>query len=62
MRGKITDAYIRTYSDTNQTMAYVEWEDSEWTGRTEGSPNNLHIQELFRAAEREGINVRKEVW
>ena len=37
MIAKITDAYVRHYSDNGQTKAYVEWIDNRGkAGRTEG--------------------------
>lgn len=60
---KITKAYIRTYSDNKQTTAYVEWTDSKGkSGRTEGKPNNAHMQALLARAEREGVQVARETW
>jgi hypothetical protein len=60
---KITKAYVRTYSDNNQTTGYVEWIDNKnKTGRTEGKPNGSHMKELFKRARREGVKVTKEKW
>ena len=60
---KITQAYIRHYSDNKQTVAYVEWSDDEGnSGRTEGKPNNLHMRALFSRAEREDIPITREAW
>ncbi len=58
-RNEIDDAYIRHYSDNGQTTAYVEWSDGS---RTEGNPDGVHMQELFRRAKRDGITIRKETW
>lgn len=60
---KIERAYSRLYSDTGQTVAYVEWVDAKGVkGRTEGSPTNLHMAELFKRAAREGAPVTQEAW
>lgn len=60
---KITKAYVRRYTDTNQVKAYVEWLDARGrSGRTEGSPQNTHMLALFARAQREGLTVTKEVW
>jgi len=60
---KITKAYVRTYADNGQTVAYVEWIDSSNKhGRTEGSPDGVHMQQLLLRAEREGVRVRTETW
>lgn len=58
-RDEIDDAYIRTYSDSGQVTAYVEWSDGS---RTEGNPNGIHMTELIRRAKRDGIEVRSEIW
>lgn len=65
---KITRAYVRHYTDNNQTVAYVEWIDHRGVpGRTEGafkppmaSGCGLHMLALFARARREGIT--KERW
>ena len=60
---RITAAYTRTYSDTGQTLAYVEWVDSRAEhGRTEGCPDNSHMVALMARAEREGVLRTHEVW
>lgn len=60
---KITKAYIRTYSDSGQTMAYVEWMDNKGkTGRTEGKPNNAHMKALLDRAQREGVEIDRQRW
>lgn len=60
---QVTDAYTRLYRDSGQFTAYVEWLDTRGTsGRTEGDPNGLHLQALFRRAVEEGVNIRNEVW
>jgi hypothetical protein len=58
-----TKAYIRTYSDTDQITAYVEGIGTDGkTFRTEGDPDNTHIQALLARCKREGIPVKKETW
>ena len=58
---QITKAYIRTYSDSGQTTAYVEWIDGRGkSGRTEGRPDGLHMTELFKRAVREGVKIERE--
>ena len=54
-----TAAYVRTYSDSGQTKAYVEWSDGS---RTEGEPDDAFMEALFERAKREGVKVRHEVW
>lgn len=70
MIAKITDAYVRHYSDSDQTTSYVEWIDSRGqAGRTEGPaeypsciPSSTHIAALFARATLEGIETRLERW
>lgn len=63
MIAKITKAYIRTYSDSGQTTAYVEWVDHKGkSGRTEGKEYNPHMQALTKRAEREGVQVERQYW
>lgn len=70
---KITRAHIRTYSDSGQVTAYVEWIDNKGrTGRTEGSQHSnccvrephfgTHMQALLQRASREGLTVESERW
>lgn len=60
---KFTKAYIRTYSDTGQVKAYVEWiDDFGNRGRTEGNPDGTHMQALLKRARHEGVPTIKEVW
>ena len=67
---KITDAYVRYYSDNEETKVYVEWEsDAGTSGRTEGklwpcehTPLSAHMTALFARANREGIPIRGETW
>lgn len=60
---KITKVYIRTYSDSGQTTAYIEWIDNRnKTGRTEGKPDNTHMQALLNRAKREGVEIERQRW
>ncbi len=70
---KITDAYVRTYSDNGQTKAYVEWVDYKGqAGRTEGDVYALegtlaqvygdHMGALMARAICMGVEIRREVW
>jgi len=60
---RTTSAYIRTYSDSGQRTAYVEWIDSCGNkGRTEGPPNGTHMKALMDRARREGLRVKRESW
>ena len=60
---RITDAYVRHYTDNGQTTAYVEWVDREGkSGRTEGQPDGAHMQALLKMAAWEGVAVREETW
>ena len=52
---KIVAAGVRTYSDTGQTQAYVEYANGS---STVGSPDNTHMQQLLARAKREGVNVK----
>jgi hypothetical protein len=59
-RQEICAAGVRTFSDTGQTQAYVEWDDGS---HTTGDPNNTHMKALLARAKREGVNVKLgEVW
>lgn len=63
MIAKITRAYIRTYSDSGQTTAYVEWiDDKGKPGRTEGRESNGHMIGLLLRAQREGVTIERERW
>ena len=60
---KITRAYVRTYSDSGQTTAYVEWVDNKGeSGRTEGKPDSTHMQALLNRAKRESVEVERQRW
>ncbi len=67
---RITDAYVRHYSDNGQTTAYVEWHDEDGDcGRTgdnlfpcEHVVLGAHMTALFARANREGIAIRGETW
>jgi hypothetical protein len=60
---EITKAYVRTYSDTGQVIAYVEWVDDKGeAGRTEGRESNGHMIALLLRAEREGVTVERQRW
>ena len=60
---KITRAYIRQYSDNGQVTAYVEWLCQKGkSGRTEGSPQSLHMTALLSRATREGLVIEHEIW
>lgn len=59
----ITKAYVRTYGDTRQQRAYVEFLDSHnHQGRTEGDRLGTHMQNLLLRALREGVTVTREQW
>jgi hypothetical protein len=51
----IRAAGVRTFSDTGQTQAYVEWSDGS---HTTGDPENTHMRALLARAKREGVNVK----
>jgi hypothetical protein len=60
---QITDAEIRTYSDSGQVKAYVSWVDAKGErGRTEGDPDGPHMLALLDRARREGVPVHYETW
>lgn len=54
---------VRSYSDTGQTMAHVEWTDTKGkAGATSGNPINSHMQALMARARHEGLTVTHETW
>ncbi len=70
----ITKAYVRTYSDSNHTVAYVEWSDGS---RSEAVLRILdlgphydrprmtfgsHMHALFAAAKANGVKATRERW
>lgn len=60
---QITKAYIRTYSDSGQVQAGVEWVDHRGKkGTTQGDPENMHMKALLIRAKREGIKVEEQEW
>ena len=60
---KFVRSYIRRYSDSGQTTAYVEWIDVKGqSGRTEGDPRGTHMRALMDRADREGAPFHYEVW
>lgn len=60
---EITKAYIRTYSDSGDEKAYVEWVDDKGKkGRTEGKPDNAHMKALLDRAKREKVKVETQKW
>lgn len=70
MTWKIKRAYVRTYSDSGQVTAYVDWTNGS---RTEGrvcsragdppqEPAGEHMRALFAAALRQGLSVEHETW
>lgn len=55
---KITSARVTTYDDNGQTIVYIGWLDQRnEEGRTAGSLNNMHMRELLKRAEREGVTI-----
>ncbi len=60
---EITKAYIRTYTDSGQVKAYVEWKDDKGkAGTTEGDPENGHMKALLDRAKREKVKVETQKW
>lgn len=56
-------AVIRTYTDTGQVVAYVDWTDTKGkAGTTSGDPANGYMVALLARAEREGLTVERESW
>ena len=56
-------AVVRTYTDSGQTVAYVDWTDTKGkAGVTTGDPDNAHMQALLARAEQEGLTVTRETW
>lgn len=63
MIAKITRCYKRHYSDNRTTVLYVEWQDTKGnSGRTEGKPSSLHLAELVKRGQREGVKLETETW
>lgn len=59
----IVRAYTRTYQDSGQILAYVEWFDTAHKfGRTVGDPMNAHMLALYARARREGVKPTVEIW
>lgn len=62
-RPTIKRAYLRTYPDSGQRTAYIEWSDGSRTeGCTTGNGTGLHMRVLFARAQREGIKIEHETW
>jgi len=51
-RPTIVKAYTRRYTDTGQIVARVEWLDGSVTT---GDPASVHMQQLFKRAQREHL-------
>lgn len=73
MIAKITDAYVRHYSDNGQTKVYVNWVDHRGNlGRTEGDVRAAngtlaqvygeHMGALLARAICHGVEIRHERW
>jgi hypothetical protein len=63
MIASIVRAYVRHYSDSGQSIAYVEWLDTKGkSGTTGGNPDNPHMVALFDRAIREGLTIETETW
>jgi hypothetical protein len=56
---KLTDYYIRHYTDNGQITAYAQWNDGV---RTEGKPDSAHMSYLRLRAHKEGVQIRNEKW
>lgn len=60
---EISKAYIRTYSDSEQRTAYVEWSDGSRTeGTVHGNGVGLHMRSLLQQAVNSGLKIAQEVW
>ncbi len=60
---QITKAYIRTYSDSGDEKAYIEWiDDKGKPGRTEGKADGAHMKALLDRAKREKVKVETQKW
>lgn len=60
---RITKAYVRTYRDSGQRTAYVEWVDTNVeTGRTEGNEHGTHMTALLSSAIRNGLEIKEQIW
>lgn len=51
--------YVRTYTDTGQEIAGVEWSNGACT---QGALHNPHMLALFARGEREGLTIERETW
>lgn len=58
-RNSIVRISVRTYSDTGQEQAVVDWSDGS---RTIGALHKQHMLALFAAGEREGLIIEREKW
>jgi len=52
---RIVAARVTTYPDSGQTKVWIDWSDGS---SISGSPSSIHMQELIRRAEREGVRVK----
>ena len=52
---QITAAGVRTYADTGQTRAWVNWSDGS---STSGNPESAHMKELLARAKRSGVRLK----
>lgn len=59
MNKQITKIIVRTYSDSGQVTAYIEWSDGS---RTEGPEHGVHMQALLARGERNGLPLIRETW
>lgn len=70
---RITRAYVRTYTDSGQRTAYVEWVDTAGEkGRTESPVRantgtlaqmyGIHMGALMARAICHGVTIEREVW
>ena len=54
-RSQIVAARVTTYPDSGQTKVWIDWSDGS---STSGSPSSVHMQQLVKRAERDGVRVK----
>jgi hypothetical protein len=63
MISKITRAAIRIYSNNGRHVALIWYINNHGHYEViEGRPNGLHMLQLLKRAEREGVKVERQIW
>lgn len=70
-RAQIVRIFVRTYSDSGETRAFVEWRGSSGKPATTSGPAenrdgewhfSAHMTALIERGLREGLSLESEVW